>query len=125
MKCCKCDSRLPHNYNSHRVENVASSSGPHRWWQSQNDVNPVSLQLDLDKRFQLQHIMMDFKVCFLGMAVDRRATLGHVGLDSWGARNSCLPRLGDTYSDPISQRQQRPHSRESGGTSRLPVLAMQ
>lgn len=36
MKCCKCDSRLPHNYNSHRVENVASSSGPTRWWQSQN-----------------------------------------------------------------------------------------
>jgi hypothetical protein len=36
MKCCKCDSRLPHNYNSHRVENVVSSSGPMRWWQSQN-----------------------------------------------------------------------------------------
>lgn len=36
MKCCKCDSRLPHNYNSHRVENVASSSGPNHWWQSQN-----------------------------------------------------------------------------------------
>ncbi|MEJ1270596.1 laminin beta 3 [Cricetulus griseus] len=94
MKCCKCDSRLPHNYNSHRVENVAPSSGPMRWWQSQNgedlpplgthdydsstgwgmwrhsktiwvsvvkDVNPVSLQLDLDKRMQLQDIMMDFK----------------------------------------------------------------
>lgn len=36
VKCCKCDSRLPHHYNSHRVENVASSSGPVRWWQSQN-----------------------------------------------------------------------------------------
>lgn len=32
-----------------------------RWWQSQNDVSPVSLQLDLDKRMQLQDIMMDFK----------------------------------------------------------------
>ncbi|XP_032464122.1 laminin subunit beta-3 isoform X2 [Phocoena sinus] len=62
MKCCKCDSRLPHNYNSHRVENVVSSSGPMRWWQSQNDVSPVSLQLDLDRKFQLQDIMMDFKV---------------------------------------------------------------
>lgn len=30
------------------------------------DVNPVSLQLDLDKRMQLQDIMMDFKVCFWG-----------------------------------------------------------
>ena len=36
MKCCKCDSRLRHNYNSHRVENVVSSSGATRWWQSQN-----------------------------------------------------------------------------------------
>lgn len=44
MKCCKCDSRLPHNYNSHRVENVISSSGPMRWWQSQNgkDLPPPS-----------------------------------------------------------------------------------
>lgn len=51
------------------------------------DVSPVFLQLDLDGKFQLQDIMMDFKVCFLGMAVDKRGgTLGHVGLDSWGAQ---------------------------------------
>lgn len=61
MKCCKCDSRLPHSYNSHRVENVAASSGPGRWWQSQNDVRPVSLQLDLDGKLQLQSIGMHFK----------------------------------------------------------------
>lgn len=30
------------------------------------DVNPVSLQLDLDKRMQLHDIMMDFKVCSWG-----------------------------------------------------------
>ncbi|XP_068930871.1 laminin subunit beta-3 isoform X4 [Petaurus breviceps papuanus] len=62
MKCCKCDSRLPHGYNSHRVENVVSSSGPTRWWQSQNDVSPVSLQLDLDRKFQLQDITLDLQV---------------------------------------------------------------
>ncbi|XP_037352621.1 laminin subunit beta-3 [Talpa occidentalis] len=61
LKCCKCDSRLPQGYNSHRVENVAATSGPARWWQSQNGVSPVSLQLDLDRRFQLQGIVMDFK----------------------------------------------------------------
>ncbi|KAG8504403.1 Laminin subunit beta-3 [Galemys pyrenaicus] len=61
MKCCKCDSRLPHSYNSHRVENVATATGPLRWWQSQNGVSPVSLQLDLDRRFQLQDVVMDFK----------------------------------------------------------------
>lgn len=77
MKCCKCDSRLPHNYNSHRVENVASSSGPMRWWQSQNDVNPVSLQLDLDRRLQLQDIMMDFKGPMpAGMLIERSSDFG-------------------------------------------------
>ncbi|ERE72643.1 laminin subunit beta-3 [Cricetulus griseus] len=77
MKCCKCDSRLPHNYNSHRVENVAPSSGPMRWWQSQNDVNPVSLQLDLDKRMQLQDIMMDFKSPMpAGMLIERSSDFG-------------------------------------------------
>ena len=77
MKCCKCDSRLPRNYNSHRVENVASSSGPMRWWQSQNDVSPVSLQLDLDKRMQLQDIMMDFKgLTPAGMLIERSSDFG-------------------------------------------------
>lgn len=36
MKCCRCDSRLPHSYNGHRVDNVLSSAGRARWWQSQN-----------------------------------------------------------------------------------------
>lgn len=36
MRCCRCDSRLPHAYNGHRVENVLSSAGRSRWWQSQN-----------------------------------------------------------------------------------------
>ncbi|KAM6217376.1 laminin subunit beta-3 [Rhynchocyon petersi] len=77
MKCCKCDSRVPHNYNSHRVENVASSSGPMRWWQSQNDVNPVSIQLDLDRKFQLQDIMMDFKGPQpAGMLIERSSDFG-------------------------------------------------
>lgn len=77
MKCCKCDSRLPHNYNGHRVENVASSSGPTRWWQSQNDVSPVSLQLDLDSRLQLQDIMMDLKGPMpAGLLIERSSDFG-------------------------------------------------
>lgn len=77
MKCCKCDSRLAHNYNGHRVENVVSSSGPMRWWQSQNDVSPVFLQLDLDRKFQLQDIMMDFKGPVpAGMLIERSSDFG-------------------------------------------------
>lgn len=77
MKCCKCDSRLPHNYNSHRVQNVVSSSGPLHWWQSQNDVSPVSLQLDLDKRLQLRDVMLDFKGPMpAGMLIERSSDFG-------------------------------------------------
>ncbi|KAM6295093.1 laminin subunit beta-3 [Aegotheles albertisi] len=61
MKCCRCDSRLPHAYNSHRVENVLSSAGHSRWWQSQNGMEHVSLQLDLDQSFQLSSILLHFR----------------------------------------------------------------
>ncbi|NXG20247.1 LAMB3 protein, partial [Grallaria varia] len=61
MKCCRCDSRLPHTYNGHRVDNVLSSAGHARWWQSQNGVKHVSLQLDLDQTFQLDNVVLHFR----------------------------------------------------------------
>ncbi|XP_069094728.1 laminin subunit beta-3 [Pleurodeles waltl] len=61
MKCCKCDSRQPYTELSHEVANVLSTVGPLRWWQSQNDVNQVSIQLDLDGKFQLSEVMLDFR----------------------------------------------------------------
>ncbi|NXU83000.1 LAMB3 protein, partial [Xiphorhynchus elegans] len=61
MKCCRCDSRLPHTYNGHRVGNVLSSAGRARWWQSQNGVERVSLQLDLDQTFQLGSVVLHFR----------------------------------------------------------------
>uniref|UniRef100_A0A8C3QWI8 Laminin subunit beta 3 n=1 Tax=Cyanoderma ruficeps TaxID=181631 RepID=A0A8C3QWI8_9PASS len=62
MKCCRCDSRLPHSYSGHRVENVLSSAGRARWWQSQNGVERVSLQLDLEQLFQLDSVVLHFRV---------------------------------------------------------------
>ncbi|XP_042655975.1 laminin subunit beta-3 [Tyto alba] len=61
MKCCRCDSRLPHAYNSHRVENVLPSAGHSRWWQSRSGVERVSLQLDLDQPFQLSSVLLHFR----------------------------------------------------------------
>ncbi|XP_054660088.1 laminin subunit beta-3 isoform X2 [Grus americana] len=61
MRCCRCDSRLPHSYNGHRVENVLSSAGHSRWWQSQSGIERVSLQLDLDQTFQLGSILLHFR----------------------------------------------------------------
>lgn len=87
-----CDSQLLYNYhtnqNSHRIENVITSSDPDKkmaWWQSQNGkfkilekielsegsspelvssagVHHVSIQLDLETVFQFSHLVLTFKV---------------------------------------------------------------
>ncbi|XP_012637176.2 laminin subunit beta-3 isoform X2 [Microcebus murinus] len=131
IKCCKCDSRLPHNYNSHRVENVAASSGPMRWWQSQNDVNPVSLQLDLDSRFQLHDIMMEFKgPAPAGMLIERSSDFGK----TWRVYQylaadcaSAFPRVRqgqpqdwqDVRCQPLPQ---RPNGHPHGGRVQLNLM---
>uniref|UniRef100_H0XKY8 Laminin subunit beta-3 n=1 Tax=Otolemur garnettii TaxID=30611 RepID=H0XKY8_OTOGA len=131
MKCCRCDSRLPHNYNSHRVENVVSSSGPMRWWQSQNDVNPVSLQLDLDRRFQLRDIMMEFKGPMpAGMLIERSSDFGK----TWQVYQylaadctSTFPRVRQgqpqTWQDARCQSlPQRPNGHLNGGKVQLNLM---
>ncbi|XP_075471346.1 laminin subunit beta-3 isoform X1 [Ascaphus truei] len=61
MKCCRCDSRDPFTAISHRIINVLSPIGHLRWWQSENGVDPVSLQFDLDRKFQLSDVTLDFR----------------------------------------------------------------
>ncbi|XP_048037879.1 laminin subunit beta-3 [Megalobrama amblycephala] len=61
MKCCPCDSRNPAAYNAHRIQNVISSVGPNRWWQSKKDVSPVTLQLDLNGMYHLESVLLSFK----------------------------------------------------------------
>ncbi|NWV73149.1 LAMB3 protein, partial [Dasyornis broadbenti] len=76
MKCCRCDSRLPHSYNGHRVENVLSSAGRARWWQSQNGVERVSLQLDLEQTFQLGSVVLHFRSPPAAMLIERSVDAG-------------------------------------------------
>ncbi|NXE92810.1 LAMB3 protein, partial [Menura novaehollandiae] len=76
MKCCRCDSRLPHSYNGHRVENVLSSAGRARWWQSQNGVRRVSLQLDLEQTFQLGSVVLHFRSPPAAMLIERSTDSG-------------------------------------------------
>ncbi|XP_040059097.2 laminin subunit beta-3 [Gasterosteus aculeatus] len=61
MECCPCDSRNPNSRLAHTVRDVLPTSGPNRWWQSVKDVNPVTLQLDLDNLFQLDNLVLKFK----------------------------------------------------------------
>lgn len=61
LKCCRCDSREPYTAVSHRIINVVPQVGHLRWWQSENGVNDVSLQFDLNRRFQLSDVTLDFR----------------------------------------------------------------
>ncbi|XP_047201049.1 laminin subunit beta-4 isoform X2 [Girardinichthys multiradiatus] len=68
QKCFTCDSRLPFsahdNPKSHRIENVIATYDSERqmkWWQSENGVHQVSIQLDLETIFQFSHLVLTFK----------------------------------------------------------------
>lgn len=68
-RCLVCDSREPYsqNRNSHRIENVISARKQTneelatKWWQSENGVENVFIQFDLESEFILAHIYMVFK----------------------------------------------------------------
>ncbi|KAM9497011.1 laminin subunit beta-4 [Clarias gariepinus] len=68
QKCFTCNSRSPYNRynnpNSHQIENIITTFEPERkmkWWQSENGVHQVSIQLDLETMFQFSHLVMTFK----------------------------------------------------------------
>lgn len=61
MKCCPCDSRNPNGQLAHTVQDVLSTSGPDKWWQTKKEVSPVTLELDLNSLFQLDNLVLSFK----------------------------------------------------------------
>ncbi|XP_029289830.1 laminin subunit beta-4 [Cottoperca gobio] len=68
QKCFACDSRLSYdrysNPNSHRMENVITTFDADwklKWWQSENGVHQVSVQLNLETVFQFSHLVLTFK----------------------------------------------------------------
>ncbi|MBN3318666.1 LAMB4 protein, partial [Atractosteus spatula] len=68
QKCFTCDSRYPYNLynnpNSHQIENIITAFEPDRklkWWQSENGVEHVSIQLNLEALFQFSHLVLTFK----------------------------------------------------------------
>lgn len=66
-KCFVCNSSVPYGLNardSHRIENIVwpfKKDWKQRWWQAENGVQDVSLQLDLEAEFHFTHLIMRFK----------------------------------------------------------------
>ncbi|XP_010000403.1 PREDICTED: laminin subunit beta-3 [Chaetura pelagica] len=127
MKCCRCDSRLPHVYNGHRVENILSSAGHARWWQSQNGIEHVSLQLDLDQTFQLSSILLHFRSPLpAAMLVERSTDMGRTWqvYQYWASDcAAAFPRIPrgspESWQDPRCQALQGSPGR--GGTVKFSI----
>ncbi|CAK6979151.1 laminin subunit beta-4 [Scomber scombrus] len=112
QKCFTCDSRLPYsrysNPDSHRIENVITTFDPERkmkWWQSENGVHHVSVQLDLETLFQFSHLVLTFKSFRpAAMLVERSKDFGRTWKVFRYFAEDCLlhfPSVSDQTADSI------------------------
>uniref|UniRef100_A0A8C6YA41 Laminin subunit beta 4 n=1 Tax=Naja naja TaxID=35670 RepID=A0A8C6YA41_NAJNA len=106
-KCFTCDSRQPYQplsqTNSHFIENVVTRLEHDRkkWWQSENGVDHVSIQLDLENMFQFSHLILIFKTFRpAAMLVERSADYGQTWKVYRYFAQNCTASFPDIPSRP-------------------------
>ena len=82
-KCFICDADpqfKDDRFKYHGIENIIPSSGKkrNRWWQAENGVENVTIQLDLGSEFQFTHLMIRFQTFRpAAMILERSKEYGH------------------------------------------------